>query len=265
VRPTARAMLLASATAAAATLLTAGHAAAGGPTSVIVVNPATGEAGALYTTDADYQILVDALAPWPDGWVEQPPQLSAGPGTSAINITWLVHDVSVWRVDHIRLDLKYVWVQTNLTDAGMAPYPVDHEWHVAADAEAVTGVLDRLGVLPGKSLPEGGWAAGTANGADELTSDGPAEPPAATATSPDAGGWQWAALAPAGGFALGVGGRTAVAAIVRRRAQGSREELVDLERPGDGPQGSGQPDPHPAEATPFVLDLGDLYPADLPR
>jgi hypothetical protein len=252
--------------AATIALFCAGHAAAGGPTSVIVVNPVTGEAGALYYDDPDYQLLQEALEPWPDGWVEQPGQLSAGPGTAALNITWLIHDVSVWRVDHIRLDLKYVWVQTNLATEGTVPYDGGGQsWHVAADAQAVVDVLDRLGVLPDEWKQSSGSDINRI-GADELLNTGPATEPKAQPAEPNiVPDWQWIAAAAAGGIALGVGGRPAVRAILRRREASPRQQLVDVTPPERSELDSGQADPDPAKAASLVLDLGDLYPADLSR
>ena len=251
-------------------VVSAGHAAAGGPTSVLVVNPATGETGALYVTDGNYQVLEDALAPAPGISVDRPPQLSAGPGTPAINITWLIHDVSVWRIDHIRLDLKYVWVQTNVMADGAYPNDGSGKWHVASDADAVIGVLDQLGVLP-----DGGTEVASESAVGSLIGEGnhsgmtepgvaAAEPvnpvPAATVS-----GWQWIAVAGAGGIALGAIGRPTVAAIMRRRESGPRQQLVDLDSPDRAQRDSGQADANPAEAPPLVLDLGDLHPADLSR
>jgi hypothetical protein len=74
-----------------------------------------------------------------------------------------------------------------------------------------------------------------------------------------------AAVAAAGGIALGAVGRAALAAFLRRRESGPRQHLVDLEPPESSEQGSGQADPNPAKAPSLVLDLGDLYPADVPR
>lgn len=273
-----RSVLIALATAATFALISTGNANAGGPTSVIIVNPATGEANALYHDDADYQVLHDALAPAEGMSVERPSQLAHGPGSSAINITWLIHDVEVWRIDYVRIDLKYIWVKTT-TIAGGAPYEADGQWHVAAGAEAVIGVLDRLGVLSDELLEKGGWdvtgsgnvAAAPAGDGDAAAGDGDA---AAGAGDGDAGAlqptnseppiapsWQWLVAAAAGGLAVGAMARPTLAAYLRSRERGPRQRLLDLGAADD----SGQPDPNPAKTPALVLDLGDLDPADLPR
>ncbi|HSJ60134.1 MAG TPA: hypothetical protein VK895_02810 [Jiangellaceae bacterium] len=268
-----RSVLIALATAATFALISSGTANAGGPTSVIIVNPATGEANALYHDDADYQILNDALAPAESMSVEQPAQLAHGPGSSAINITWLIHDVEVWRIDYVRIDLKYVWVKTS-TNAWPAPYETDGQWHVAAGAEAVIGVLDRLGVLSDELLEKGGWnvtgsgnaAAAPAGDSDAAAAAGDGDAAAAagaqqpmSSAPPLVPAWQWLAAA-ASGLAVGATAWPALA-YLRRRERGPRQRLLALGAADD----SGQPDPNPAKAPALVLDLGDLDPADLPR
>jgi hypothetical protein len=267
-----RSVLIPLATAATIAVISTGNATAGGPTSVIIVNPSTGEASALYHDDADYQVLNDALAPAAGMSVEQPATLADGPGHSAINITWLIHDVEVWRIDYVRIDLKYVWVKTS-TIAWPAPYETDGQWHVAADAEAVIGVLDRLGVLSDELLEKGGWdVTGSGNAAAAPAGDSAAAAAAghgdaalaAGAQQPMSSGppivpaWQWLAAAAASGLAVGATARPALA-YLRRRERG--RQLLDLKSAVE----SGQPDPNPAKAPALVLDLGDLDPADLPR
>jgi hypothetical protein len=92
-------------------LLVTANAYAGGPTSVIIVDPTTGRSAALYTNDKDYGLLMDVLGPRPP--VTDGPDLHGGPGSSAVNVTWLIHDVSVWRIDHVFLDDPAgPWVET---------------------------------------------------------------------------------------------------------------------------------------------------------
>lgn len=260
-----RPVLIALATAATIVVISTGNATAGGPTSVIIVNPSTGEASALYHDDADYQVLNDALAPAAGMSVEQPATLADGPGHSAINITWLIHDVEVWRIDYVRIDLKYVWVKTS-TISWPAPYETDGQWHVAADAEAVIGVLDRLGVLSDELLEKGGWdVSGSGNAAAAPAGDGDAAAAAGAqqpmnSAPPMVPAWQWLAAAAASGLAVGATARPALA-YLRRRERGPRQQLLDLKSAVD----SGQPDPNPAKAPALVLNLGDLDPANLPR
>src|SRR2546423_11493579 len=96
-------MRLAALFAVVTTLLVLGAPAAfaGGPTSVILVNPQTGATAALYNSSIDYQALNDALGEAPQQPVPGTPDLHGGPGSSAFNITWLMHDVQVWRSDPV--------------------------------------------------------------------------------------------------------------------------------------------------------------------
>jgi hypothetical protein len=92
-------------------LLVTANAYAGGPTSVIIVDPGTGKTAALYTNDKDYGLLMDVLGPRPP--VSDGPDLHGGPGSSAINVTWLIHDAAVWRIDRVFLDDPAgPWVET---------------------------------------------------------------------------------------------------------------------------------------------------------
>src|SRR5262245_30971387 len=67
-------------------------ASAGGPTSVILVSPGRQATASLYTTDEAYSRLENLLGSNP---VKDPaaPDVTGGPGSDAINVTWLVHDV----------------------------------------------------------------------------------------------------------------------------------------------------------------------------
>ena len=72
---------------------------AGGPTSVLLVDPDNGRATALYSSDPRYQRLSDLLgamsSPASDG---SAPTLAGGnwsPGSGGITVTWLMHDVAV--------------------------------------------------------------------------------------------------------------------------------------------------------------------------
>lgn len=134
---------------------------AGGPTSVLLVAPAEGRAAALYTTDQDYGRLLRALGEQP---VADPkaPDLHGGPGTAAINVTWLVHDVSVWRVDRVFVDVAGgPWVLTSLSFDGPqvdAPGTV----HRAGQPEVLLSLLGSLGLTDGAKAvrqPAGAQAA----------------------------------------------------------------------------------------------------------
>src|SRR5687767_3921375 len=83
-------------------VLVAGPASAGGPTSVLLAEPATQTAASFYYTDADYEALADLVG------VNKPVETAAADAVGPIRdlgggvtMTWLIHDVAVWRVDRV--------------------------------------------------------------------------------------------------------------------------------------------------------------------
>ncbi|MCE7006712.1 hypothetical protein LWC34_28355 [Kibdelosporangium philippinense] len=86
---------------------------AGGPTSVLISSPTDQKAAALYYSQSDYGRLMNLVGGQPAADPKAPDNLISGPGAKSVRLTWLVHDVSVWRVDHVFLDLQDgVWVET---------------------------------------------------------------------------------------------------------------------------------------------------------
>ncbi|WP_214407950.1 hypothetical protein [Pseudonocardia lacus] len=212
--------------AVAAVLLGApGTAHAGGPTSVLLVSPTNGRAAAVHTSDPAYAALEDALADL-GGPVEGPPDITPGQYVTA---TWLVHDVSIWRIDRIFLDpTDGIRVVTRIAGSadpanlseGMWPGESggpDAYWHRPADQQALITLLDRLGLL-------GPVAGGDPSGDRALVSAAElraAAAPPAPAPEPPTGGdgpWWWA-----GAGAL-LGGAAAVLGL--RSSSGLRRRLL---------------------------------------
>jgi hypothetical protein len=146
--------VLGVAAAAALVLIAAGPASAGGPTSVLLVEPGAGRTAALYTSSADYERLVELVGAYgppagppsaPEGGTDGGPagtEHESGPG---VTLTWMAHDVSVWRVDRVFPDAAGgPWISTMGTlDSG-----IDWEkaplWHTSSDGKALKALLDRL-------------------------------------------------------------------------------------------------------------------------
>jgi hypothetical protein len=84
-----------------ATVVLASPTVAGGPTSVLITDPSTGQATALYYSDARYQELDGLLS---DGATldGEPPGL----GGRALNLTWMIHDIQPWRTQQLYLDAE---------------------------------------------------------------------------------------------------------------------------------------------------------------
>jgi hypothetical protein len=126
-------------------LIAAPPASAGGPTSVLLVSPTSEKTASLYTSDAAYDQLQRALGQNPTA-DSQAPSMHGGPGTSAINVTWLIHDVQVWRVDRVFMDgPDGPWVETLSSYEGIQFDQVGI-LHRAVDPQLLLGLLDKLGL-----------------------------------------------------------------------------------------------------------------------
>ncbi|MGW3413633.1 hypothetical protein [Streptomyces sp. NPDC000888] len=228
--------------AVAVVLLSAPAATAGGPTSVLVVSPESEESAALYYSDKEYGELQSLLGEPGRGTPEEPPGLGVGSGRQ-INVTWLVHDVSPWRVDRVYPDTEgggAVWIHT----ATNVPKSMNGYWHKAGQPDEVRTLFKELGVL-GKSTGEGSLADYPAPW--QMTEDASASPaPAeqsgttAAATTGDGTDWWWAIPGAATGAVLALALRPLLPGVARRlsparrreerekREPGARQELIDL-------------------------------------
>ncbi|GAA5027687.1 hypothetical protein [Streptomyces siamensis] len=216
------------AVALAVVLIAAPSATAGGPTSVLVVSPESAQTASLYHSDEEYGELMRLLGEPDAGDREEPPGLGVASGRQ-LNVTWLAHDVSPWRVDRVYPDSsrgKEVWIHTATDVRSMNGY-----WHKAAHPAQVRALFKKLGVL-GKPSPEG--AEGIPPGAWESADDsaGAATPtPAeevrtgtktrpAAAASDDGTDWWWALPGAAAGALL--------ARLWRPRTGEPHQELRDM-------------------------------------
>jgi len=137
---------IAGGAAAAALLLLAAPlpAVAGGPTSVLLVSPTRGVAAALYTSDSAYGQLRDLLGENPSQ-DKDAPDLRGGPGTDALNVTWMIHDVTVWRVDRVFVDAEGgPWIETVRTMDGESPFESPGVVHRSSDPKELLGLLTTL-------------------------------------------------------------------------------------------------------------------------
>ena len=155
----------------------AGPAAAGGPTSVLLVVPGEGRTAALYTGQADYESLAGLVGAFGDtgATTESGTEVDHAAGTE-VTVTWLIHDVSVWRVDRIYPDAPggpWIASQTSFDGSGdIWSSPV--QWHNATQGKALTGLLTRLGLR------------GSSAAAPSVDVAPPASPAAVTPTAPSA-------------------------------------------------------------------------------
>jgi hypothetical protein len=194
-------------TAAILMLLVPLSASAGGPTSVLLVSPARQATASLYTSDEAYERLTRLVG---DSPVADPaaPDLTGGPGSDAINVTWLVHDVQIWRVDRIFTDAQGgPWISTIMVqDGGKLALDQPGVLHKASDPKELTALLSALRLL-GSSPPQ------AFQGPKAATVDAAAGQPAAAAPAarpPAELNWLWLVIGVAGGATLMVGFRPLV-------------------------------------------------------
>lgn len=196
-------------------LLVAGPASAGGPTSALLVVPGTGSTASLYASDDDYAALAGLVGAFePDGHAGHVSSSGAGHDTGPmVTVSWLIHDVQVWRVDRIfPLAEGGPWVSTQVAGGGTGGV-LDRPavWHTSADGPALTALLDRLGVGAGSRT-----AADTGAAQEAAAVPRPAGQPSGDPAAGASGGlpgWAWGL----GGLALGAGVALAATRAASRR------------------------------------------------
>lgn len=113
-------------------------ASAGGPTSVMITDPASGRATALYYTDSRYAELEALLAAGKTVEGEPP-----GRRGSAVNLTWMLHDVDPWRIQQLHPDADRGPI---LVTYGTEIMGNDAQvtWSRIADSDGLAALLDRI-------------------------------------------------------------------------------------------------------------------------
>ncbi|MFJ9249241.1 hypothetical protein [Streptomyces sp. NPDC101776] len=124
----------------------ASGAAAGGPTSVLVTSPESGQAKALYYSDEQYGKLQQLLGPAGKGVRDKPPE--ADPAHAhQINVTWLAHDISPWRIDRVfpvESRTQAVWIHTAADVSENTS--LNGYWHRAGQPARLRALFKQLGV-----------------------------------------------------------------------------------------------------------------------
>lgn len=200
----------------------AGPAWAGGPTSVLLVVPGEGRTASLYIDSREYQQLADLLG-------AHDPATSEGKGGShetgtGITLTWLIHDVQVWRVDRVYLDAKGgPWVSTQATFGDGSIWDAPAVWHAPDRGKELSTMLDSL-VGPDASASDGSATDSTAT--DTAASTLLADEPAPAAAAEPAGrqvNWLVSGLA----LVLGLLGGAGLVTAASRRRRVDRHDQVD--------------------------------------
>jgi hypothetical protein len=223
-----RRLLLAALIAGLGVLLMPVPAQAGGPTSVLVTNQSLGRATALVYSDARYgeleRLLTDVT----------PVEAPAGfPNGDWLVVTWLAHDVRVWRTHQVQLAASgRPLVATSTPDASSGD--LEQSWAQVDDPAALKAVMAELG-MTGKAKP-----GATAPGAADLTGGEPVASQPDTAAAVDAAaepasswfaltGWRWAVPGLLAGVLLGLAVLPTRRLVSRRSGPpGERHQLIDI-------------------------------------
>ena len=214
----------------------AGPAAAGGPTSVLLVVPGEGRTASLYTGQADYESLAGLVGAFGDSGAttDSGKDVDHAAGTE-VTVTWLIHDVSVWRVDRIYPDAPGgPWIATQTSYDGSGDiWSIPVQWYNATQGKALTGLLTRLGLLGGSAAaPPADVAQPASPAAVTPTTPKVAEPAAAGRPS----GPVWGVA----GLALGVALTVATMRVAARRRH-DEPELTTTEPRDDVLTSTGAP------------------------
>lgn len=225
-------------TAALALLLwgAASPASAGGPTSVLLVSPESTETAALYHSDKEYGELEQLLGAPGKGSRDKPPEAGLT-AARQINVTWMVHDVTPWRLDRVYPVHKGqdVWIHT----AANLDSTTNGAWHRADHPSQLRVLLKELGLM-GRTSGEGNAAilppAWETSGTEETAEEQPAQ----AGTGPGSGSgaargegtdWWWALPGAAAGAVLALLLRPFATRLPLDRLRGEpgpRQELRDV-------------------------------------
>ncbi len=190
-----------------------GTAHAGGPTSVLITEPATGNSTALYVTSGDYADLERLLEEGSKAPASDPP---TGSGGADYNLTWMIHDVQPWRLDslHVSADGTAFVATTFVSDPN--DFGGDASYREVAQPKELAALLDRVfSGAPSKT--------GTQSAIDQEPAAAPTAPAAAEPATRwfSLTGWRWVVPGVLGGLLVGF-------AVTRRRVPGEpRRVLVD--------------------------------------
>jgi hypothetical protein len=185
----------------AVSVLAGRPAAAGGPTSVVLSEPGTGRMAALHASGTDYTELANYVGAFgtPGGSAPSEKPTQSGP---LITMTWLIHDVSPWRVDRVYLGGGEVWLATQTSMEGDLGSQTE-TWKQVSDREGLLALLTKVGVNP---LDRGPAASAPAAAPAEASAPAPATAPPAAAPDADPQGWTWALVGLVAGAVLTVTG-----------------------------------------------------------
>jgi hypothetical protein len=204
-------------------------ASAGGPTSALLSIPGQGRTSSLYYTDAAYDELSRLVGVGEAYDTVDDSGNSHAAGTE-VTVTWLIHDVTPWRIDRIYLAADGgPWIATQELDQSGSIWEGPVVWHRATSGKELSMLLDGLGLGFGSKAPGVVPDAVPDNPAQEPAAVDPAtetqqESPAASPAGTDdgsSGAW-WGLGGLAAGLLLALG-------WTRARSRRVEEPAPDLD------------------------------------
>ncbi|TDW22969.1 hypothetical protein [Kribbella kalugense] len=177
-----RTLALVAALVATLFAFTAVPAHAGGPTSVLLSSPP--HVTAVGYDDQRYYDLQELVQTAPKGDTADP----AHEAGRFVRATWLIHDMTVWRIDIIYPDAPGgPWISTQEFN-GTTPSKIT--WHLPTDPARLRGLLDSFKLLDAKF--DGGPTLddGYSGAAEPVTTPAPTQAVATASTSLFTG-WRW--------------------------------------------------------------------------
>lgn len=205
---------------------------------MLLASPESGETASLYYSDEEYGELEQLLGAPGKGTRDKPPEAGLT-AARQINVTWMLHDVTPWRLDRVfpLYEGQDVWIHT----AANLDRTTNGTWHRADHPGRLRTLLKELGLMGEAS--SGGSAAifppaweedGTDQGAKEAA-DAAGEATAASraqsSASRDGTDWWWTLPGAAAGAVLALVLRPFVARLPLDRLRGEpgpRQELRDV-------------------------------------
>jgi hypothetical protein len=207
-------------------LVPAASAKGGGPTSVLLSVPGADSTTSLYYLDSEYDLLSSYVGINETDGTFTPAEGPGEPRAPGINVTWLIHDVSPWRLDRIVLAEDGPWISTTQMNGNGRIGTTPSVWHRPANPVALVTLLQKLGLdldaaaepgfegVSGQPVPASAEEQPTTAGQPSVESP---EPAVTVATDPEgasAPGWAWAVA----GLVVGLlAGAMVAVSITRRR------------------------------------------------
>ncbi|HST83930.1 MAG TPA: hypothetical protein VLL08_19505 [Kineosporiaceae bacterium] len=194
----------------------AGSAGAGGLTTIVLVVPGESRTASVSMGTPDYDELsrlvgAEKSAP---GSTTQPPGVdpsgSAGlssPTSPTVTLSWLSHDVMVWRLDRVYLNVEGgPWISTQTYTSDASDWSEAPLWrNISANGKELALMLDRLGVGNAEPTPATAPAVAAPPAGSSSAEQATQQTGRRAADSSGPGGWLWGPLGVLLGLLLGVG------------------------------------------------------------